>query len=127
MNIEQIAEVAHEANRRYCQILGTEDHREWSECTKEHQDRMMSGVRFNIVNPEITPQEQHENWMKMMSDKGWTYGPDGRNEEVKTHWCMVPYDQLPAKQQAKDALFRSIVMALLPVWDGNPEHQKSPS
>lgn len=39
------------------------------------------------------------------------YGPI-KDAVKKEHPCFVPFTTLPAEQQAKDALFRSIVHAL---------------
>ena len=120
MTIEQIASIAHMANRELCYTTSTEDHETWALCSKEHQDRMIVGVRWNILNPDASDSAQHDQWMEKMTADGWVYGTNGRDEEAKTHHCMVPYDQLPPHQRAKDALFRGIVKALTPFWDGKP-------
>lgn len=33
--------------------------------------------------------------------------------DLKQHHCLVPFDQLPREQQAKDFLFRGVVHALV--------------
>jgi len=49
-----------------------------------------------------------------MADKeadGWVYGVI-KDPAAKTHPCMVPFEQLPAEQRAKDLGFKAIVRAL---------------
>ncbi|XUM24954.1 RyR domain-containing protein [Bradyrhizobium oligotrophicum S58] len=51
-----------------------------------------------------------------MADKlraGWVHG-EVKDADAKTHPCIVPFDQLPRVQQAKDKLFRAVVAALRP-------------
>jgi hypothetical protein len=38
-----------------------------------------------------------------------------KDPEKKEHPCFVPYESLPAEQQAKDHLFKGIVAALAPL------------
>ena len=52
------------------------------------------GVRFALDNPQATPEMMHQNWMKTHLDTGWTYG-ELKDEGLKTHPCLVEYDQLP--------------------------------
>ena len=39
------------------------------------------------------------------------YGPV-KDLDAKQHPCMVPFEQLPVEQQAKDYIFRAVVHAL---------------
>lgn len=43
----------------------------------------------------------HEVWAKSRMDQGWTYGPE-RNDVLKHHPCLVPYDELPEVEKAYD-------------------------
>ena len=36
----------------------------------------------------------HEVWSETRISQGWTYGPE-RNDELKTHPCLVSYEELP--------------------------------
>ena len=36
----------------------------------------------------------HEVWAETRISQGWTYG-EQRDDELKTHPCLVPYEQLP--------------------------------
>lgn len=43
----------------------------------------------------------HDVWAKSRMDEGWTYGSE-RNDEKKTHPCLVPYNQLPEIEKDYD-------------------------
>lgn len=56
------------------------------------------------------PEASHLSWMKQKLEEGWVYG-EVKDPEAKTHPCLVPFDQLPREQQAKDFIFRAVVHA----------------
>ena len=43
----------------------------------------------------------HENWSLGRINEGWVYG-EHRDDEKKTHPCLVPYDQLPDSEKEYD-------------------------
>lgn len=43
----------------------------------------------------------HEVWAQSRIDQGWTYGEE-RNDIIKTHPCLVPYEELPEIEKAYD-------------------------
>lgn len=43
----------------------------------------------------------HEIWAQQRIDEGWSYGPR-RDDEVKEHPCLVPYDDLPESEKDYD-------------------------
>ena len=43
----------------------------------------------------------HEVWAASRISQGWTYG-EQRNDELKTHPCLVPYEELPEVEKAYD-------------------------
>lgn len=43
----------------------------------------------------------HEVWAETRIKQGWTYGPE-RNDEKKTHPCLVPYEELPEEEKEYD-------------------------
>lgn len=43
----------------------------------------------------------HEVWSKNRINDGWSYGKE-RNDDLKTHPCLVPYDQLPESEKEYD-------------------------
>ena len=43
----------------------------------------------------------HDVWAQSRMEEGWTYGEE-RNDNVKTHPCLVPYEELPEVAKAYD-------------------------
>lgn len=111
MNHEQIARIAHEVNRAYCAALGDNSQRAWEEAPDWQKDSAMKGVAMHLEMPNIGPEGSHQAWFAEKAAAGWQYGP-AKNPELKQHPCMVPFDQLPREQQAKDFIFRAAVHAL---------------
>ena len=68
-------------------------------------------MRFALENPQATPEMMHQNWMKTHLDTGWTYG-EAKDEVLKTHPCLVEYDQLPEAQLVKDKFIRAVLECL---------------
>ena len=111
MNIEQIAEVAHETNRAYCQTMGDDSWLPWDDVSQWEKDSYVKGVKFQIENPDAGQSAQHEAWLKDKEADGWTYS-EVKDPEKKEHPCCMPYEDLPAEQKVKDALFVGVVRAL---------------
>ena len=108
----QIARVVHEANRAL-QIEQADPtipvSPSWDDVDPETRKSAEVGV-LGVINGN-TPEESHEGWMRFKLDNGWTLGPV-KDEATKQHPLLVPYDELPASQRIKDALFVNIVRAL---------------
>lgn len=109
---EQIARVAHEANRVWCFVNGDYSQPRWEDAPSWQGISAIAGVKFHEDNPDASDSASHENWLELKTKEGWVYGPV-KDPEAKTHPCMVPFEELPLVQQKKDALFRSICRALL--------------
>ncbi len=43
----------------------------------------------------------HEVWAEARIRQGWKYG-EQRNDELKTHPCLVPYEELPEEEKEYD-------------------------
>ncbi len=111
MTPEQIARVAHEVNRAYCEALGDNSQPAWEEAPDWQRSSAINGVNFHIANPDVGPDHGHNAWFAEKQATGWKYGPV-KDAEKKEHPCFVPYDELPTEQKAKDFLFRGVVHAL---------------
>jgi hypothetical protein len=115
---EHIARVAHEVNRAYCQALGDHSQPAWEDAPQWQRDSALLGVKLHAENQAAGPQASHESWMAHKLAEGWKYGPEKRPDQ-KEHPCLVPFDQLPREQQAKDYIFRAVVLSL--AWAGRIE------
>ena len=113
MTVEQVAQVAHELNRAYCNSIGDNSQPTWEDAPDWQKTSAIHGVDFHLNNPEATPALSHEVWKKEKVDAGWVYGPV-KDGEKKTHPCIVPYGDLPKEQKAKDYIFRQTVHSLKP-------------
>lgn len=111
MNTTQIAQVAHELNKAYCASIGDNSQPSWEDAPEWQKSSAINGVQFHIDNPDATPENSHESWLKQKTEEGWKYGPV-KNPETKEHPCFVPYAQLPAEQKAKDYIFRQCIHSL---------------
>jgi hypothetical protein len=111
MNKTDVAQVAHELNKAYCESMGDTTQTAWADAPDWQKDSAVKGVQFHMDNPEASPEASHESWLKQKTEEGWTYG-EVKDAEKKQHPCCVPYDQLPAGQKAKDYIFRQTVHSL---------------
>lgn len=65
---------------------------------KQTDDIILSG-ELNIL--EAMAKNVHEVWAESRISQGWTYGPE-RNDALKHHPCLVPYEDLPEVEKAYD-------------------------
>ena len=43
----------------------------------------------------------HEVWAETRINQGWTFG-EKRNDDLRTHPCLIPYEELPEEEKAYD-------------------------
>lgn len=110
--IVNVARIAYEVNRAYCESLGDHSQPKWEYAAAWQRDSVVNGVRFHLLNPSAGPEASHNNWMKEKIDQGWKYGIK-RDSEKREHPCLVPFDDLLPTQQAKDFIFRAVVHSIL--------------
>jgi len=111
MKIEQIAQVAHEINRAFCQSIGDGSQPLWEFAPDWQKESAINGVNFHLANPDAKPSNSHESWLKQKEIDGWKYGPV-KDASKKEHPCFVPYEELPTEQKSKDYLFKQVVESL---------------
>lgn len=106
--VEAIARAVHEANRAWCLACGDESQVPWDDAEEWLRDTVRRGVVRALDG--AGPRELHETWVEDKLRDGWRCGPV-KDAEAMTHPCMVPYDQLPPEQRAKDGIFAAVVGA----------------
>ena len=89
----QVARVAHEVNRAYCQALGDNSQPAWEDAPLWQRESALLGVKLHTENPDAGPQASHESWMAQKVADGWIYGPEKR-PDLKQHHCIVPFADL---------------------------------
>jgi hypothetical protein len=109
---DQVARVCHEINRAYCQALGDNSQPAWEDAPEWQINSAMAGVDLHW-SQDVGPEASHAAWSAQKLADGWVYGPE-KDPQAKTHHCLVPFNELPVAQQAKDFLFRAVVHALRP-------------
>ncbi len=109
--VYSIARVCHEANKAWCMLVGDYSQKHWDEAEEWQLESAIKGVEYRLANPSAGEDSQHNAWMEEKINNGWVYG-ETKDAELKTHPCIVPFDQLPTHQKKKDKLFCAIVDAL---------------
>ena len=57
-------------------------------------------VELNVLVEKMA-KNVHEVWAQSRIDQGWVYGEE-RSDSLKTHPCLVPYEELPEIEKAYD-------------------------
>lgn len=109
--IRFIAQATHEMNRAYCCSIGDMTQLPWEQAPEWQKDSALLGVQAVIDDPSVTPSQLHDGWSAVKIADGWSHGAT-KDADAKTHPCLVPYEDLPAEQRAKDYLFRITVLTL---------------
>lgn len=103
------AQAAHEANRAYCRAIGDDSQLPWDEAEQWQRESAIAGVRGALAGN--TPAEQHALWLAYKQADGWVYGPV-KDPAAKQHPCILPYEELPELQRAKDGIFVAVVRSM---------------
>jgi hypothetical protein len=107
----ELARIAHEVNRAYCQGIGDNSQPAWADAPDWQKQSAVTGVRLHMSG-DHGPQASHESWMAEKIADGWVFGPQ-KDPALKTHPCIMPFADLPVMQQAKDFIFRGVVKSLI--------------
>lgn len=107
------AQTAHEINRQF-QLYNQEINPSvpWELATDAIKQSAISGMRAILSEPNLTSEELHDKWYQHKLEQGYTYGIK-KDDELKTHPCMLPYWELPEDQRFKDRLFKTVAKCLL--------------
>jgi hypothetical protein len=83
----------------YYQIAAGQPYNE--EINEDQLNSLLDGIEYADEHPDMTPEQNHENWMQMKISQGWKYGPI-KDFDLKTHPDLVPFNQLPEIEKRKD-------------------------
>lgn len=108
--VDSISRVCHEVNKAYCEALGDASQISWEQAPDWQKESARLGVLMHMGG-DHGPEASHRSWSEQKVKDGWVYGPV-KDPEAKEHPCLVPFEDLPREQQAKDFLFRAVVHAL---------------
>lgn len=109
--IGEIAKACHEANAALCRAFGDNSQPTWDDAPDWQRMSAINGVSFHLANPDAGPESSHGAWLAQKEAEGWVWG-EVKDADAKTHPCMLPFDELPPEQQAKDHVFRALVHTL---------------
>ena len=113
MTLEQVAQVAHEINKSYCESIGDTSQPTWEDAPDWQKTSAIHGVDFHLNNPDATPELSHEVWCIEKAAAGWKWGPV-KDPIKKEHPCFALYSELPLEHKIKDYLFKQVVTSLKP-------------
>jgi hypothetical protein len=103
-----IAEACHKRNKLYCESIGDMSQTSWEDAPAWQKESAIKGVEYRLDNPDSLPSDSHNSWLAEKSEQGWIWG-EKKDVELKTHPCIIPYDDLPEDQKAKDEIFINTV------------------
>jgi hypothetical protein len=83
---------------------------------QDQYESLVDGIKFALENPNITPEENHNNWMEMKIKQGWIYG-NVKDFEKKTHPDLVSFDELPDIEKRKDIADSTSHKMALELWN----------
>ena len=109
--IEFIARIRHMCWCSYQLGAGQEFN---EDINQDQLESLMQGVKVQLANPGMTPEESHENWMKMKASQEWVYS---EVKDFETHPDMVPFDKLPGVERAKDDMSIMSHVFATGLWD----------
>ena len=66
----------------------------------EQTDDIILSTELNDL-VEAMAKNVHEVWAESRILQGWIYGPE-RNDVLKHHPCLIPYEELPETEKAYD-------------------------
>lgn len=114
---EDIAKVAHEANRVWDEVNGQQGGTTWNTAADWQRSSAVNGVKLALQG--ATPADLHEAWRQQKLANGWTLGPQ-KDPAAKTDPSLKPYNELSDLQKRSPRLVDAIAHALgcgLERWD----------
>lgn len=104
MTSSKIAECIHGATR----VLGRPNGDiilAWNDLPDIDRNLAIKAVDELMINPQSkTYEELHDLWWELKIQDGWVFG-EFHSHELKTHPCMIPYQDLPKSELIKDEIW----------------------
>lgn len=97
MNIEKAAQINHEIIIEMQKMIGDPVVPSWDDAP----EWMKQSTRDGLSNHATSAEHNHALWMTDRVNDGWVYG-ETKDEEAKTHPCLIPYAEVPIEQRLKD-------------------------
>ena len=113
LTIDALACIFHQVNKSICEAVGDYSQPEWDAAEQWQKDATLMSVQFALEHPDATPKDQHDQWLDAKLADGWVFGEE-KNTELKTHPCLVDFNELPEHQRVKDSALQSLVNQLSP-------------
>ncbi len=121
MNVTQVARIAHEVNRAYCESVGLGKRLPWDEVSPHDRDAAVMNVTA-MARGFHTPESLHEAWCREMALNGWSHGKTYSPRE-KAHPMLMPYGELPIEARLCDALFLGVLRGAQMIVDPKAEEE----
>jgi len=113
IQVEEVAEICHEAYRIYRIKYNDNYIKTWSKLTEDEKRSSIWGVEFVIENKDkINPEIIHDAWVNKKISEGWTAG-DYVDYNEKVHANMIDYEKLDKKAKILYKLFINTVLAVI--------------
>jgi hypothetical protein len=101
--VKDLAQIVHEVNRAFCESIGDNSQKPWSEAPEYNHHSAMAAVRAICDCPTLSPDDVHKIWIETKKSDGWKYGPT-KDKDKMTHPSMIPYAELSSVEKYKDWL-----------------------
>jgi hypothetical protein len=115
MTNEDIARIAHEVNRAWCEHNGDKSQPKWADAPDWQRISAINGVAFHRANPDAGDSASHDSWMREKVENGWIYGvikdPDAK---PPTHPASCPSMNFQSNSSSRIASSAQSFMRLSP-------------
>lgn len=102
IEIDKLCWLCYEANRAMCQFAGDKSNADWLRAPHGQRESLAKCVKAILKNPELTPSDNHKNWVLSKIEQDASWGPITD---------MVPYDELCDAHRLKHVVICAIVKA----------------
>lgn len=109
--VERIAAACHAVNVTYSLCIDDSTPQSWESSDDWQRESAISGVKAILAGEVTTPEESHKRWTERKDAEGWRYGLK-KDVFLKTHPCMLAYEDLPIAQRVKDELFFATIKGM---------------